>query len=153
MSLSTSRLLWVSVFAILSHSLSLNGQANVIADPIVLKVSGVRHQIIPAETQQPITFTGLIPGELYQISVPMPEELNTCQPTISKAGSPAGENSALSFMATAEEMTFILHYPCSWNKSEAPGHYISLECRSCTPKEIKPFTGPDEILSVNPLDP
>ncbi len=154
MSLSTSRFYFVSVL-ILGIAVSIFGQPVTATTPITLDSKSIRHQISPQGTTQPVTFTGLVVGEAYHLTIPVPTEMAGCQPTVYLAGSlnPASSTEhELSFMSMASQMTVILEYPCSWDTDNAPYHYISLVCRSCM-SDIKPTDKPEEVISIGSIDP
>lgn len=122
----------VSFLAIGSILTSYAQQTNL--TPITLKGQQIRHIIAPNSVDQPITFTGLKMGETYDLRIPLSADIAACQPTIT-AEDPSVEVPAdareLRFVAAAEDMTFFLHYNCSWNQDTSLYHSVSLRCASC----------------------
>jgi hypothetical protein len=139
----------VSFLAIGSMLTSYAQQTNL--TPITLKGQQIRHIIAPTSVDQPITFTGLKMGETYDLRIPLSADIAACQPTIT-AEDPSvvvpADARELRFVAAAEDMTFFLHYNCSWNQDTSLYHSVSLRCASC-PVDIKPIDRPEDGIAVN----
>lgn len=154
MPFSTFRYAMVSLLTLTGFLYGI-AQSPFSVEPIVLKSEFGRQKITPKASIQPLKFTGLKLGETYQLLAPPNAETSGCVPTISIAGNFASAENApiiLTFVATAKEMSFVLHFPCTWAASNIPIYTISLSCTSCSLVN-KFFNAPDEVLSVDGIDP
>jgi hypothetical protein len=150
MSLLTPRtvfsLLWVAAF-----SLPLAAQQSTQALDALKK----RHVITAETAQQTITFENLVPNETYGLLVPGGEAcLVQCMPEISVLTpntqvlnyNPVTHH--LKFVASSATMEFRLDYPCTWDPSNPPRHYVSIMRVGEKKKGLIPGI-PDAVLSVS----
>ncbi|MBC7776421.1 MAG: choice-of-anchor L domain-containing protein [Phycisphaerae bacterium] len=92
-----------------------------------------RHVMTAESAQQIVAFNNLVPGETYGLLVPGGEAcLAQCKPDISVLTPNTQVLSynpvihLLKFVASATKMEFQLDYPCVWDASNPPVHYISI---------------------------
>lgn len=107
--------------------------------PIVLLDGQMQRQILRVENpRQTVRLQHLTPGETYVLTVPNDPATGLCAPELSMMMPGGGEmlhyNASLNqlkFVAGAETMDFLFEYACSWDRSNPPTHYLSLQCLSC----------------------
>jgi gliding motility-associated-like protein len=130
------------------------------ADPSAFQVDGSRpHRqvIIPQTDHQNITLKNLEPNQTYSLIAP-PDGLATgnCTPDIIALDAGVqvlGYNTVahqLRFVALAKEMHFSLVYNCSWDPSNPPANYVSINCESCTKKKLKDVIKDLAVIDVAP---
>ncbi len=113
-----------------------------------------RHVVTAESAQQNIIFQNLAPGETYGLLVPGGEAcIFQCMPAVSVV-TPNTQvlsyNSALhllKFVASATSMEFRLDYPCTWDASNPPRHYISMMRISEKKKNLPGI--PEAVLEVS----
>ncbi|MFN0174275.1 MAG: choice-of-anchor L domain-containing protein [Saprospiraceae bacterium] len=128
MSLFTSRSVYCC-FLVAAVCLPLAAQQSLSA----LDAQQKRHIITAESAQQTIVFQNLLPGETYGLLVPGGEPcLAQCMPEVSVLSpntqviSYNPQTHLLKFVASASVMKFLLEYPCTWDASNPPRHYISI---------------------------
>ncbi|HRI58270.1 MAG TPA: hypothetical protein PK228_01035, partial [Saprospiraceae bacterium] len=139
---------------LLAGSTALQGQASN-TSPVVLDGHLQRHVITAQSVSQVLTFENLIVGETYSLIVPEDPAMG-CMPEI-KAEDP-GTNvlsydvaaHQLKFMVTATTMSFSLNYPCNWDASNPPRHYVSVICETCKKKTLNEYLKTMATLEVAP---
>lgn len=118
------------------------------ADSVVaVVIDGVqqRHVISAQATDQALTINNLIPGETYSLIVAEDPSLAGCMPSISTEDPAIAVQSydpalhLMVFKAQAASHQFTLHYPCAWDVSNPPRHYLSLACKSCKKASISEY--------------
>ena len=115
-----------------------------IADGIIVLDANTQRQVISAYSQdQTINLNNLKKGETYDFIVPLDVALGSCLPEISLI-KPTAElldydaaRHSLRFKATATIAQIQLNYPCSWDASNPPRHYVSIVCQSCGYEKVK----------------
>jgi len=92
-----------------------------------------RHLLTVESAQQHVVFQNLVPGKDYGLLVPGGEDcLLQCMPDISvltpntQVLSYNPNTHLLKFVASVSTMEFLLEYPCVWDASKPPVHYISM---------------------------
>ncbi len=116
----------------------LNAQSG---EGLLVLDAGEPRQVITAYAQdQVINFQHLKKGKVYMLVVPPDAALGDCLPDVSVVA-PTAElldndtmKHLLRFKATSSIGQVLLHYPCSWEQSNPPRHYISIVCQDCTVK-------------------
>ncbi|MFN0033655.1 MAG: choice-of-anchor L domain-containing protein, partial [Saprospiraceae bacterium] len=139
MSFSTSRSV-LCCFLFASAGATLSAQQSF----PVFDAQQKRHVVTAETPQQTIVFHHLLPGETYGLLVPGGEpSLAQCMPEVS-ALTPNTQvinyNPAthlLKFVASAAEMEFRLQYPCTWDASNPPRHYVSIMHVSEKKKDVE----------------
>ncbi|MDX1912290.1 MAG: choice-of-anchor L domain-containing protein [Saprospiraceae bacterium] len=99
----------------------------------ILDAQKRRHVVTAESAQQTIVFQNMIPNETYGLLVPGSEPcLAQCMPDISvltpntQIVSYNAAIKLLKFVASASVMEFRLDYPCTWDPSDPPRHYVSM---------------------------
>ena len=99
----------------------------------VFDAQQARHVITAGSARQSVIFENLLPGQIYSLIVPGGDvALSSCMPDLSvvtpktqvieyDAAAPL-----LTFAASSPTMEFRLDYPCAWEASNPPRHYISM---------------------------
>ena len=114
-----------------------------------------RHVMTAESAQQIVLFQNLLPGETYGLLVPGGEAcLAQCMPDVSVLTpntqiivyNPTIHQ--LKFIASAAVMEFQLDYPCTWDASNPPRHYISM-IRVGEKKKITGGGTPEAVLEVS----
>lgn len=138
---------------LLAAASTVQGQAS--NAPVVLDGHLQRHVITAQTASQVLTLTKLIAGETYSLSVPDDPSMG-CMPDI-QAESPATnivggsvEAHQLRFKASDTTMSFILNYPCAWEASNPPRHYVSIVCETCRKTSFKEYLKTMATLEVSP---
>jgi len=128
MSLFTSHSVYCC-FLVVAACLPLSAQQS----PSALDARQKRHVITAESAQQTLVFQNLLPGETYGLLVPGGEPcLAQCMPDVSVLSPNTQVISynpvihMLKFVASANQMEFLLLYPCTWDTSNPPRHYISI---------------------------
>ena len=142
MCLFTSRLCTSLYLVCLLAAPAFSQQA---AGPIELD-GHLRRQVISAmSAQQVLRINNLIPGETYTLIVPDDPALGLCRPDVQAL---QGKSQVkrydealhqLVFVAAATSQDFQLNYPCSWDASNPPRHYVSLVCETCQKKTLQSY--------------
>lgn len=116
-----------------------------------------RHVITAESAQQHIIFQNLLPGETYGLLVPGGEPcLAQCMPEVSvltpntQVISYNSTIHLLKFVASAPVMEFQFDYPCSWDQSNPPRHYISM--MHVGEKKKKSLGAPESVVAVTQKD-
>jgi subtilisin-like proprotein convertase family protein len=126
-----------------------------IADGIIVLDANTQRQVISAYSQdQTINLNNLKKGETYDFIVPLDVALGSCLPEISLI-KPTAElldydaaRHSLRFKATATIAQIQLNYPCSWDASNPPRHYVSIVCQSCGYEKVKNNQADMSVLEV-----
>ncbi|MFN5237591.1 MAG: choice-of-anchor L domain-containing protein [Bacteroidota bacterium] len=116
---------------------------------------GQKRNVITARSQnQTVELSQLKPGENYVLIVPPDFALGTCIPDLSVVEPTAMQSSwsslhhTLNFTAISTTARVKLSYPCSWQESDPPRHYISLSCLSCLPEADNQNSAELAVLEV-----
>lgn len=140
----------------LTVSFAVQAQTPVATPPIVLDGHLQRHVISALSADQVLTFENLIIGETYSFTVPEDPALNGCIPGLKAESQEAqvlGYDAAmhlLRFTATATTVSFRLNYPCAWDASNPPRHYVSIFCETCKKTTFKEYLKALATLEVAP---
>lgn len=146
MYLSTSHLCTLLLLTCVVTSPSFGQSTS--ADPagmIILDGHKQRHVLSAQTDRQVLEIQNLIAGEKYSLIVPEDPALGACRPAVKPADATTkvlGYDEAarqLSFEASASTMRFQLSYPCSWDESNPPRHYVSIVCETCKKKDLKSY--------------
>ncbi len=109
-------------------------------DTTIFKDGQNRYIITALEQNQTVELRHLKPGESYVLIIPPDFALGSCIPDVTIIEPTALQSSwspvqhALSFTAVSTTARVRMHYPCSWQESDPPRHYVSLSCLSCQPE-------------------
>lgn len=124
--------------------------------PVVLDGRLQRHVVTAQSANTTLTFENLIVGETYSLNVPEDPALLNCLPEV------AAENGdikilsydpsarQLKFTASATTMSFRLKYPCTWDETNPPRHYVSIVCETCVKTKFSDFLKSMAVLEVTP---
>ena len=128
-------------------------------EAIVVVNAHLKRQVITAQSvHQTIDLQHLIKGETYIFVVPPDVALQGCLPDISLSGSTAEFISydslkhALVFKMHSTITQLILHYPCNWDISNPPRHFVSISCLSCEVIKEVPNQATRGVLEVEGAD-
>ncbi|MCC6413422.1 MAG: choice-of-anchor L domain-containing protein, partial [Saprospiraceae bacterium] len=126
-------------------------------DPVAaVVIDGVqqRHVITALSTNQVLTINNLIPGETYSFNVPEDPSLPGCLPSVSsedaklvvKSYDPVLHHFVFQAQATSHQI--ILQYPCAWDVSNPPRHYISVACQTCVKTSLTEYLKAQQAVIV-----
>lgn len=124
---------------------SLWGQQVEPAATVVIDGVQQRHVITALTTEQVLTINNLIPGETYHFTIPEDPSLPGCIPSVAvknakidvKSYDPALRLLVFQAQATSQQLT--LEYPCTWDSSNPPRHYVSVACQTCVKTSINEY--------------
>ncbi|HOY06432.1 MAG TPA: choice-of-anchor L domain-containing protein [Saprospiraceae bacterium] len=109
------------------------------SDPVLLDGHQQRQVLRVQSSRQTVRFQNLIPGESYLLKVPKDPVSDLCLPAMRVLHAPDSIPAAadeLVFKADSASIDLLFEYPCSWDESNPPTHYVSLVCKTCLKKTV-----------------